>query len=287
MPAILGEVPDAPQHKSTRDLLLVSARRRAEVLRARMDARAPLQELIFHLWSMKDAGHSEQVLELLREVARRYHPQEAASLALLEAELLTDAGRWEEALGLLSREDVRALDPDGPRVQHVAHLRGTVLLHLGDEAGARDAWDEGVQLEGDCGLFRCLNLVDPLPEPPPEEWGLETELQQLRSAVQVSDARRSRGDVEGALRAIEHWTVHAAGELQSAARLAELHLLQPDSIPEASFRKAVALSYLVEVHGGGSAWELPLGAERWSRERIGGVVQWAARWLEGPQRGEP
>ena len=46
----------------------------------------------------------------------------------------------------------------------------------------------------------------------------------------------------------------------------------------------MALAYLLEVHAGGSTWELPLGAEMWSPERIARLADQAREWLNGPQR---
>jgi len=210
---------------------------------------------------------------------------------LHQAELLLDAGGWDEARPILETlssppiqgaRDLSELIAD--RRAHAYHLLGLSRLYAGETELARSAFQAGADATGDgCGLRRLLDLAAPMEHPPrPEEWDATRTIgRQLLGAVRTADAALAAGDVETARRAVDRPIVWRECEVQSQARLARIYLEMVTENPRERFRKRLALALFLHVpEKAWYAWELLLPDVRWDASRLAELAARCSRWLE-------
>lgn len=212
-----------------------------------------------------------------------------------DTELISVANRaanrddWHEVRSLL--ENVPH-DRIAPRwLAHHCHLLGIAWLRTGAEpARARELWqlgrshDQGDGRYFTCRLDVCLDLVEPLPDPLPDEWWSSgaSFVRQLRGAIATADRLLAAGEPEAALEAMRRRVVTGNHELQSAVRLAAAWLAITPSGTDDCFDKAIALARFVALAARPTI-DLPIEGA-WSRDQLTSVAaraeQWLATWHE-------
>ncbi|MFH0900466.1 MAG: hypothetical protein V2A73_07540 [Pseudomonadota bacterium] len=215
----------------------------------------------------------------LLSFAREHHPDNSI-LAIVLAERLAAANRWEQARETILATAVDQLDDHGR--QHADHILGLALLWLGDDDGARTAWQQGLAIDADCCPLReCLELLLPLPDPLQDsDWGPDRPLlRQVRGAIRAVDACLAQGDLDGAKRILERPHLRRADEPQLQVRLAWSYLESEPSCAAQMFRKEATLAFLCDRLAAGRPG-LPIRGESWSKERIASAKLRAQEWLE-------
>lgn len=208
---------------------------------------------------------------------------EEPELALLAAEIYADVRDWAAVECVLrsSRPDPKSVG----NACHYFHLLGTALFHQGDRDGAISTWKAGHQAKDDpCFLELCICAATPLPVPlSAADWGFDrAPVRQLLGAIATADACFERAAVCDAIMALERWAVLESDEIQSAARLAEAHLLMSDANGVRRFRKRVALASFGQLFYravGRRSWSIDVGAKTWSEDRLRDVAARAYEWL--------
>ena len=245
------------------------------------------QELLALLLALRQIPGEHETAEGLSSWLAERFPDDPATV-LIRAGGCAETRQWAELRRIVGAADLRRLD-DGT-AQHLHHLLGIARLHAGDRQGALAAWRAGMRRLGACQLEECLPLAIPLPARlQPKHWGPgQPVVRQLMGAVHVADQALARGDVEGALAAIDRPVVWRASELQSSARLAEAHLR---SVRASSwFHAALALARFLSLHAGDSfsRWrELPFPEATWEPSRLDELSRRCSAWLErAPAQGD-
>lgn len=170
---------------------------------------------------------------------------EQADLALDAAQHHARMRRSPEALALLDAIEPRKLAPR--RLRHMHHLRGVILLLGGRPDDAHAAWVQGLAVAADeqdeCDLRSCIDLVAPIDlDADDGEQRAATSVGQTRRRVLLADRCLARGDVSGALAAIDHEHIWQGKETQSYARLARAYLQSEDQDPVHRFHQLLALA---------------------------------------------
>lgn len=211
--------------------------------------------------------------ERARELARRdpRHP----GAAMLTADEAAQRGAWKEVFDYLDAVDPAGLDES--HQHHFQHLLSVALLHLDQPAEALAVLERaggGLSL---CGVAALSQLARLLSGPPSlEEPGLSG-VCRLVTMIRQVDRDLAAGDHEAARAALERPLLWQAGELQSAARLAEIYLLKPETD---LFRKRQALAFFRHVYDpGNESPDLALPGLAWEASRLEEVAERARVWL--------
>lgn len=209
-----------------------------------------------------------------RDLARRDSSHPGA--ALLAAEEAALRGAWEEIVDDLDPVDPAPLDES--LRSHFHHLLGLAHLHLGQAAKALAVLERARPDMSLCDLEALIRLARLLCGPAgSEEPGL-ARVSQLVTMIRQADRALEAGDDEAARAALERPLFWQAGELQSAARLAEIYLRMPEAD---RFRKRQALAFFESLYVPGSdAPDLALPGLGWEASRLDEVAERARVWLE-------
>jgi hypothetical protein len=211
--------------------------------------------------------------ERARELARRdpSHP----GAAMLTADEAARRGAWKEVFEHLDAVDPAGLDES--RQHHFQHLLGVALLHLDRPAEALAVLERAGGELSLCGVAALTQLARLLSGPPSlEEPGLSG-VCRLVTMIRQFDRDLAAGDHEAARAALERPLLWQAGELQSAARLAEIYLLKPETD---LFRKRQALAFFRHVYDpGNESPDLALSGLAWEASRLEEVAERARVWL--------
>ncbi len=214
----------------------------------------------------------------VRELARRdpSHP----GAVMLAAEEAAQRGAWEEVFDHLDPVDPTDLDEN--RRRHYHHLLGLALLHLGQPAEALAVLERADREMSLCGLPALIELARLLSGPSGSEEPGRSGVCQLVTMIRQADRALEAGDDEAARAALERPLLWQACELQSAARLAEIYLRNPEAD---RFRKRQALAFFRNVYdpGNGSTY-LSLSGLGWETSRLDEVAERARVWLAEPAR---
>jgi hypothetical protein len=195
-------------------------------------------------------------------------------------------GDWSEVRARLEPVPLDEVEPH--EIAHHCHLLGIALLRTGAAAArVHEIWSAGLRHDvseerySSCKLDRCLELIEPLPDPLPDAWWGDgaTLIRQLRGAIATADRCLAANDASAALEALRCRAVSKTGETQSAARLAAAWLASEPHGAAACFDKAIALSRFVEIAAHGKL-DLP-ALEAWNQDRLSAVADQAERWLAG------
>lgn len=214
---------------------------------------------------------------------------DAGDTALLAAaNRAASRGDWHEVRTLLEGVPPGSVAPEW--LAHHCHLLGIAWLRTGAEAArVRELWQLGRSREqpGErlfrCQLDVCLDLVEPLPDPLPDEWwgpGASF-VRQLRGAIASADRLTAAGQPRAALDVIRRRVVTGHQELQSAARLAAAWLAVDPSGTGDRFSAAIALARFVTLTAH-PVLDLPIEGA-WSREQLTSLAERAKQWLTGWQ----
>ncbi len=215
---------------------------------------------------------------------------DAGDTALLSAaNRAADRGDWHEVRTLLEGVPPGSVAPEW--LAHHCHLLGIAWLRTGAEAArARELWQLGRSQEhaGDrffkCRLDVCLEIVEPLPDPLPDEWwGPGASLvRQLRGAIASADRLTAGGPPRASLDVLRRRAVTGNEELQSAARLTAAWLAVDPGCTNDRFSAAIALARFVTLATarapGLRVLDLPIEGA-WSRDRLTSLAEDARRWL--------
>lgn len=233
-------------------------------------------------------GEPRQMLDLVQAMryldefdhldeARRLHERytEDPAVALLRAVMEAEAGNWSQCREVLESGSADGL-PESAQ-QHRLHLLGLARFHAGDLAGAKNTWEEGLELEGGCELEPLLSLVTAA------EGDDGLLLQKLITTIRVADEHLDAGRPDRVLEVLRLPWIFQLRELQGLARLAEAHLLLETESQQARFHKVVALAAFSEAYeerDNAYRNHLELPGLTWSRERIDGLHDRVRPWLD-------
>jgi hypothetical protein len=221
----------------------------------------------------------DDVVRILREE----HAEEPAA-NLLMADREAQAGHWHEVRRRL--RVARDGDFQDCRKGHVLHLEGLVLVQEGRPDEAFEAFSQARSYGRalcDCDLRDLELLTRPMADPPEvNEWDDGRPLlRQLVGAIRTADRLRDSGDGEAALAALDRPIFWQTGEVQIAARRAEILLKKSDGSAADPFQKRFTLASFRELYRG--RWNrkmLHLPGVTWDRDRIDRIDQQAQDWLE-------
>ena len=232
-----------------------------------------------------EKGEAEKEFEreqgAIERCLRENHAEDPAA-ALMIADREAEAGRWHDVRRWL--RVARRGDFQDYRKSHLLHLEGLVLAQEGRSQEAFEAFSKAQSY----GLCRCrldelILLTRPMADPPEaKEWGEgQPLLRQLLGAIRTADRFRAAGDDEAALAALDRPVFWQTGELQMAARRAEIFLEKPDGNVTDLFQKSFVLARFRELH---LNWlrrvEIELPGVTWDSERIDRIEEQARVWLE-------
>jgi hypothetical protein len=174
--------------------------------------------------------------------ARARHPDHA-DLALNAADYLANEPSWSELLALLDAIDTSKLPPR--RLRHLHHLRGRALLETGRPAEALAAFTQGAAHaqgeEGACELQPHIEMLAPV-DLDRDDGGFTTDAGRVHWSVLAAKRCLARGDVPGALAAVDRAHVWQADDVQALAHLASVFLQSEDRSPVHVFHQLLALA---------------------------------------------
>jgi hypothetical protein len=174
--------------------------------------------------------------------ARARYPDHA-DLALNAADYLANKPSWSELPALLDAIDTSKLPPR--RIRHLHHLRGRALLEAGRHWEALAAWTQGAAYaqgeEGACELQPYIEMLAPV-DLDRDEGGSTTDAGRVHWSVLAAERCLARGDVRGALAAIDRAHVWQADDVQARAHLASVYLQSEDWSPVHVFHQLLALA---------------------------------------------
>jgi hypothetical protein len=166
-----------------------------------------------------------------------------ADLALNAADYHANQASLSELSWLLETIDASQLSP--PRIRHLYHLRGLALLESGRLDEALAAWTQGAtyaQGEQDaCELQRYIEMLAPV-DLDRDEGGLTTVAGRMHWSAMAADRCLGRGDMRGALAAVDRAHVWQTADMQSVAHLARVYLQSEDPSPVHVFHQLLALA---------------------------------------------
>ena len=212
-------------------------------------------------------------LEEARSLHRRY--PEDPSVTLLSAVCESEAGNWTQCREILEKSLAEGL-PESAR-QHRLHLLGLSRFHVGDLAGARAAWEEGLECDGNCSLEHLHKLLTP------GDGDDASPVQRLIAAVHAADEHLESGKPKAAIEALKLPCLFQLLELQGLARLAQAHLWLDDDGPVFAFNKAAALAAFCAAYGDRDnkyRHHLEIPGLAWSRDRLDELHERVRAWLE-------
>lgn len=191
-----------------------------------------------------------------------------------------DWGRVLDKLG-----DLHARFEDRKRA-HVHHLRGLALYHLNRFDEARLEFDQCASVpDGPCRVEGWTDWLRFLERPLDGAMSDEASSAfRLLGAIRNADRFLEAGDGHRAQEQLDTRLGWRWLEIQTAARLAEAMLLQPESIGERHFRKRLVLAAFVEALDEKMKFRgsLPLGPWTWPEEKVAAVGLRARDWLDSP-----
>jgi hypothetical protein len=216
--------------------------------------------------------------------ARARHPDHA-DLALNAADYLANKPSWSELLALLDAIDTSELPPR--RLRHVHHLRGRALLETGRHAEALAAFTQGAAHaqgeEGACELQPYIEMLAPV-DLDRDEGGFTTDAGRVHWSVLAAGRCLARGDVPGALAAIDRAHVWQAGDVQALAHLASVYLQSEDRSPAHVFHQLLALAAFDACSRPEQedllANTLVFPGATWSDEELAALAERVRAWLE-------
>ena len=248
-----------------------------------------LTNLCHALATVRSSEKAEAAKELEREQGAierclREEHAEDPSAALMIADREAEAGRWHDVRRWL--RVARRGDFQDFRKSHLLHLEGLVLAREGRSDEAFEVFSKA-QSYGKalcrCWLDHLIRLTRPMADPPQaKEWDEgQPLLRQLLGAIRAADRFRAAGDDEAALAALDRPVFWQTGELQMAARRAEIFLAKPDGNVTDLFQKRFVLARFRELHRNRlRRVEVELPGVTWDSERIDRVDEQARVWLE-------
>jgi len=170
------------------------------------------------------------------------HPHHGG-LACLAADAAASRQDWSEVRGRL--EPHAMTEPDPSCARHLFHLLGVARAWTGDPDGAAEAFERAAAYPGNCNIEGWQQLVEPDPE---EDDASEVSgVRSLLAAFAEADDHLERGDVDGALHAVDRHEVWCSLEVQSFARLADALLHRGPSDDEQWFATTLAAATFVEL----------------------------------------
>lgn len=215
------------------------------------------------------------------ELAATRHPSDTRLVMRWAQELMLAPETRAEARGVLERLGLEAV-PSG-LVRHYLHLLGAACLHVGDSAGAAEAWTRALEHPGRCGLESCLVLVE-------DDAGTGVELEKVSvwaavvKALPIADEWLERGDAAAALDALEASAADTLADVEVYARFAAAWLQLEPGDPGRRFDKAVALATFVKL-ADRQPEESPRVRARsmwraWDSEKLAELAREARDWLD-------
>jgi hypothetical protein len=278
--------------RSTRDMLGSTTELERELLHQRWRLKKPAEVARWAENARKERRDDPPGLAMLTDVLLRSSDDLLAEnilsfavgrhgdrprFSLSRAKINAAQRRWSVVEATLAGIDTANLDPDDVRDLH--RLWAAARLHSGDAAGALQHLEESAPMAPfDHATAANLALARALLEAPDGERKLDDSAERrVVQACRLSDAARSRGDHDAARRLLDVPAVHAALELQTAARLADVFLdFEPDQ-PLDHLRKMIVVARFAATDSTRAENLTELG---WTDEQIARSLQRARAWME-------
>jgi hypothetical protein len=276
--------PDSKMHEAlqTEFFLVPEARRPAWAMERCRSADSPAAMLSL-LGLVKGADNDDTANEILRLAEERYPRDIYVRLAGIERD--AETGRW-------TGESLLAETADAHIREHLFHLQGLVLLQLNKPENALEIWS-ATPTDEHCHIESLRELASALvagqSEAAPSDLDMVPGLTELVRAAYRADRHLARGDVDGAVRALDQAWIREAREEQTLARLASAHLARPvPADPTRLFRAATALADFVDAYQEDYrfARRLWLCERTWTRDYIKTLVSRSEEWLDKLRRAD-